>query len=68
MDIEAVKEAYPFVEIISIGKSVLGKDLTVLKIGNGPKEVFYNAAIHRKRMDNRTYFNGIYCRILLGFK
>ena len=46
MDIEAIEELYPFVEVISIGKSVLEKDLTVLKIGNGPKEVFYNASFH----------------------
>ncbi|MBR6034281.1 MAG: hypothetical protein IKP28_06120 [Clostridia bacterium] len=46
MDIEAIQELYPFIKVVSIGKSVLGKDLTVIKIGNGPKEVFYNAAIH----------------------
>ncbi len=46
MDIEAIKELYPFVEVLSIGKSVLSKGLTVLKIGNGVKEVFYNASIH----------------------
>lgn len=46
MDIEAIKELYSFVNIISIGKSILGKDLTVLKIGNGSKEVFYNASFH----------------------
>ena len=46
MDADAIQERYPFVEVTSIGKSVLGKNLTVLKIGNGPKEVFYSAAIH----------------------
>ena len=46
MDVEAIKELYPFVEVLSIGKSVLGKDLTILKIGNGQKEVFYNASFH----------------------
>ena len=46
MDVEAIKEIYPFVEISSAGKSVLGKDLSILKIGNGLKEVFYNASIH----------------------
>lgn len=46
MDIEAIQELYPFVKVISIGKSVLGKDLTVLKIGNGSKEVFYSASFH----------------------
>ena len=46
MDIEAIKELYPFIEISSMGKSILGKDLTVLKIGNGLKEIFYNASFH----------------------
>ena len=46
MDIEALKELYPFIEIISIGKSVLGNDLTAIRIGNGLKEVFYSASFH----------------------
>ena len=46
MDIEVIQELYPFVDVISIGKSVLGKDLTILKLGNGPKEVFYSASFH----------------------
>lgn len=46
MDIEAIQELYPFVEVFSIGKSVIGKDLTALKIGNGSKEIFYSASFH----------------------
>lgn len=31
-----------------IGTSVLGKNLPVVKFGNGAKEVFYCAATHRE--------------------
>jgi len=32
--------------VIVEGKSVQGQDLTVIKLGSGPREVFYSAAIH----------------------
>lgn len=47
-NINSLKSIFPFLEITSSGKSVLGKDIPVIKIGNGPKEVFYSGAIHRK--------------------
>ena len=59
MDIEAIENTYPFVKVTSIGKSVLDKDLTILKIGNGSKEVFYSAAIHANEW--------ITCPILMKF-
>ena len=37
---------YPFLETGSIGKSVMGKELYYIKIGNGEKEVMYNATHH----------------------
>ena len=37
---------YHFVQAKNIGKSVLGKNIPYLKIGNGNIEVFYSAAIH----------------------
>lgn len=46
MNINSLKTVYPFLEVGSIGKSVMGKDLTYIRIGTGAKEVFYSAAIH----------------------
>lgn len=37
---------YPFLELSSIGSSVMGKSIYALKIGRGPKEYFYNASHH----------------------
>jgi zinc carboxypeptidase family protein len=46
-NINSLKSRYPFLEIFSSGKSVLGKNIPVIKIGTGSKEVFYSGAIHR---------------------
>ncbi|TGE39091.1 LysM peptidoglycan-binding domain-containing protein [Desulfosporosinus fructosivorans] len=45
-DIQGLKSRYPFIEVGTAGKSVLGKNLYTLKLGNGPAEVFYNATHH----------------------
>lgn len=45
-DIQGLKARYPFIEVGSAGKSVLDKDLTYIKLGQGPNQVFYNAAHH----------------------
>lgn len=45
-NIEGLKARYPFLEVGTIGKSVLGKNLYYIKLGNGPNEVFYNASHH----------------------
>ncbi len=45
-DIEGLKKRYPFIETGITGKSVLGKNLYYIKLGNGPNEVFYNGAHH----------------------
>ncbi len=37
---------YPDLQAGSIGKSVMGKEIRYLKLGNGPREVFYNASFH----------------------
>lgn len=46
MNISSFSVLYPFIEIGSIGKSVMGKDIPYLRIGTGEKEVFYSASIH----------------------
>ena len=46
MNIYSFSIIYPFLEIGSIGNSVLGNSISYLKIGNGTKEVFYNASFH----------------------
>ncbi len=45
-DIQGLKIRYPFIEVGIAGKSVLGRNLYTLKLGNGPVEVFYNGAHH----------------------
>ncbi len=45
-DIKGLKARYPFLEVGSAGKSVLGRDLTYIKLGKGPNQVFYNGAHH----------------------
>lgn len=37
---------YPFVNVQTIGHSVLGNNLYLVKLGNGPNKVFYSASIH----------------------
>lgn len=39
---------YPFLNIQTVGNSILGEDIFVIKLGKGSKQVFYSAAIHRK--------------------
>ena len=41
-----LSEIYPFCKYQVIGKSVLGKDIYALKIGNAPQSVLYAAAFH----------------------
>lgn len=40
--------AYPFLNVQTVGNSVLGKPIYVLKLGRGTKKVFYSASIHAK--------------------
>ncbi len=39
-------QSYPFLNMQTVGNSVLGKPIYVVKLGNGPKSVFYSASIH----------------------
>ncbi|MBS3994970.1 MAG: peptidoglycan-binding protein [Alkaliphilus sp.] len=45
-NIRGLRARYPFLEVGSAGRSVLGRELYYLKIGNGPNQVFYNGSHH----------------------
>ncbi|KGR75372.1 M14 family metallopeptidase [Ureibacillus sinduriensis] len=45
-DLWALIAVYPFMRMINIGNTVLGKNIPELLIGNGSKRVHYNAAFH----------------------
>lgn len=44
--LEGLLVRYPFLHEEPVGNSVMGKKLTVLRIGTGRRQVFYNAAFH----------------------
>ena len=46
LNITALSAIYPFLQIGSIGSSVLNNSIPYIKIGNGDIEVFYSASIH----------------------
>lgn len=46
MNISSFSTIYPFIEIGSIGTSVMGRNIPYLRIGTGKKEVFYSSSIH----------------------
>lgn len=46
INLDTLKRLYPFLEIGNVGFSVLGNSLPYIRIGRGPKEVFYSASIH----------------------
>lgn len=45
-NVQALKARYPFLEVGTIGKSVMGKNLYYIRLGRGSREVSYNAAHH----------------------
>ena len=45
-EIERLLLFYPFLEKAAIGSSVMGKEIPVLKLGNGSREVCYSGAFH----------------------
>ncbi|WP_462412623.1 M14 family metallopeptidase [Neobacillus sp. Marseille-QA0830] len=45
-DITRLQTVYPFIQMNSIGNTVLGKQIPELLIGNGSKRVHYNASFH----------------------
>ena len=46
INLNSLKQLYPFLKITSVGNSILGNELPVVKLGNGSKEVFYSASYH----------------------
>lgn len=46
LELLELKAKYPFLEIGIAGKSVLGKALYYIKLGEGPNQVLYNASHH----------------------
>ena len=47
-----LKNTYPFLTTQVIGKSVLKKNLYVVRLGNGPNKVFYSSSIHANEWIN----------------
>lgn len=45
-NIEGLKARYPFLEVGTIGESVLGRNLYYIRLGRGEREVSYNASHH----------------------
>ncbi|MDE3839590.1 peptidase M14 [Bacillus methanolicus] len=45
-DLNQLKKIYPFININSVGKSVLGLPIQEIRLGNGPKKVQMNASFH----------------------
>lgn len=41
-----LNRTYPFLNIQEVGTSVLGQNIYAVKLGKGPKNVFYSASIH----------------------
>ena len=46
-DLVALVRQYPFLNVQTVGSSIFGDNMYVVKLGKGPKHVFYSGAIHR---------------------
>lgn len=55
-NINALVTKYSFLEYTYYGKSVMGKNLPVIRIGNGKREIFYSASIHANEWINSVLF------------
>ena len=45
-NISELRYIYPFLQVEIIGYSVLGRSIPVIKLGNGPNNVFYSGSFH----------------------
>lgn len=45
-DLDALSKFYPFIKVSTIGKTVTGRSIPAVQIGNGKKEVHYNGSFH----------------------
>lgn len=45
-DLSRLSERYPFLNMTTIGETVLGRAIPAVRIGEGPKEVHYNGSFH----------------------
>ncbi len=59
-----LKEKYPFIAIGSIGKSVMGKDIFTIRLGEGEKKVLFSGSHHANEWITTPLllkFTEIYC-------
>jgi g-D-glutamyl-meso-diaminopimelate peptidase len=47
-DLARLQQLYPFLQMRTIGKSVLGKKLVMVRIGMGKKKIHYNGSFHAR--------------------
>lgn len=45
-NIISLLHTFPFLNVQTVGNSILGNPIYVVKLGNGPKKIFYSASIH----------------------
>lgn len=45
-DLVQLKSLYPELEVINIGRSVLGRSIPAVRIGTGPKHIHFNGSFH----------------------
>ncbi len=43
---DVLKKQYPFIEVFSIGQSVMGKEILAIRIGGGHQFIHYNGSCH----------------------
>ena len=47
-NLTALATTYPFINLQTIGTSVMGDSIYCVRLGTGAKEVFYSGGFHRK--------------------